>query len=176
MHIAIALLGLAGALGYYFWRMRASQAAATDLFDVANDVRLAARRFGFKRQANVHPVDSIDDPRLGAAGIVMAIASLDHAVSQAEIDTAKLQCQVKFGISKQEADEIVTFGRWIADQCGSSSEAVRRLSKRVSYLAGDEAMPDLLDMSQAVATAEGKGLDEYDREALATIRRIFKGR
>ncbi|QLQ20376.1 MAG: hypothetical protein HZT43_19915 [Exiguobacterium profundum] len=62
MPFFIALLG-ALAAGYYFWR-RSRNAAniATELMDVASDVRLAARRFGFKRQADIHPVEAVEDP------------------------------------------------------------------------------------------------------------------
>jgi len=64
MPFLIALLGIIGVA--YVWANRARNArdAVGDIADMANDVRLAARRFGFSRKMNVHPVESIEDPRL----------------------------------------------------------------------------------------------------------------
>jgi len=42
--------------------------------DAARDVRRAARRFGFRRQTNLHPAEPIDDTRVAAAGILTALA------------------------------------------------------------------------------------------------------
>jgi hypothetical protein len=33
------------------------------VLDMANDVRLAARRFSFQRRVNIHPVESLEGPR-----------------------------------------------------------------------------------------------------------------
>ena len=60
MPYIIAQLGfLAGA---YFWMIRARAAAdaARDLTGVAQDVMAAARRFGFRRRLNTHPVESLE--------------------------------------------------------------------------------------------------------------------
>jgi len=52
MPFILALLGIIGAA--YFWAQRASNArnVVGDVADMANDVRLAARRFGFSRKMN----------------------------------------------------------------------------------------------------------------------------
>ena len=76
-----------------------------------------------------------------------------------------------FGVSDREALDMVSFGRWIADQCGTNDEAVRRLSKVIAKEAGVEAGPDLVRMVTEVATADGRDLDEDETAALDTIRR-----
>lgn len=50
MPFLIAIITAAGA--FYFWTMRARNAAdaAHNVIDMANDVRLAARRFGFTKK------------------------------------------------------------------------------------------------------------------------------
>ncbi len=173
MPVLIAILGALAAAGIWYWRLRNAGEIARDLTEVANDVRLAARRFGFRRRANVHPVDCIDDARMAAAGIVMGIAEMDGALTEAEIRTASLQFQSVFDTPKDEADELVTFGRWIANQSPSREEGVRRLSKRLLALAGLEVGSDLVRMVQTVATADGGALNEDASDALQTIRRYF---
>ena len=67
MPFILGLLGLIAAA--YFWANRARNAAnmTNDLAGMASDVLSAARRFGFSRKLNLHPVESIDDPKLVTA-------------------------------------------------------------------------------------------------------------
>ncbi|MDU8943816.1 hypothetical protein [Ovoidimarina sediminis] len=80
----IVIGALAILTGAYLWYLRYQNArdAAETLVDAANDVRLAARRFGFRRKANVHPAECVDDPRLGALAIAAAMMQMDHAWSR----------------------------------------------------------------------------------------------
>ena len=170
MPVIVFILGILAAAGVWYYRAQAARRGAADLLDAANDVRLAARRFGFKRRVNVHPVDSIDDARLAGAGIVQAIAGMAGPL-RAETETAiVLQFQSVFGVGKDEAAEISIFGRWVAEQCGTRAEAVRRLAKRLNELAGIAARQDLLRMIEAVVPDMG----EDERDALRTLDRAFK--
>ena len=170
MPVLVFILGILAAAGIWYYRAQAAQRTATDLLDAANDVRLAARRFGCRRKSNVHPVDSIDDARLAAAGIVHAVASMGAPLTQESERAINLQFQSVFGADKTEAAEISTFGAWIARQCGTKSEAVRRLGKRLHDLAGIDARQDLLRMIEAVVPQMGE--DELD--ALRTLDRAFR--
>ncbi len=171
MPVILAILSALTVAGIWYYRMQAARDAADTLLDAANDVRLAARRFGFRMRNKTHPADCVDDPRVAAAGIVLAIAAMDSDLTQAEIDTLSIQCQSKFGIEPGEAEEIITLGRWLITQCVNKDEAVRRLTRRVVEKAGPEAAPDLLEM---IAKVAGDGLaDDRAQDALATIKRLF---
>ena len=173
MPILIMIIGAISAAAFWYYRMQAAQRGAADLLDAANDVRLAARRFGFKRKLNVHPADSIEDPRLAAAGIVSAFAGMSGPVERSQTDIMIIQFQSVFGASKEEAAEFATFGRWIAEQCGTRSEAVRRLSKKLANLAGAEALPDLERIIDATLKAEQREDGEEEKEAMDQLRRRF---
>ncbi|QHQ35978.1 hypothetical protein [Algicella marina] len=173
MPVLVALLGFLAAAGYWYFRIRDAGGTARDLADAANDVRLAARRFGFRSRANIHPIDCIEDARMAAAGITVAVAEMDGALTQAEKDTAIVQFQSVFDVSKSDAEELFTFGRWIASQSGTRAEAVRRLTKKLVSLAGAEAGPDLIRLVKAVGMAEGNILHDDAEDALQTIRRYF---
>ena len=91
----------------------------------------------------------------------------------AEIAALSKAAQDTFDVSEREALDMVSFGRWIADQCGTAGEAVRRLSKVVSKLAGAEAASDLVAMISDVATADGRELGEEELDAIETVRRTL---
>ena len=173
MPVILAVLSALAAAGFWYWRVKAANDVAAGLFDAANDVRLAARRFGYQMRNKTHPADSVDDARLAAAGVVAAAAGLSSEFNQDDMDAATVQFQSKFDINKKEAEEIVIFGKWLATQCGTKDEAVRRLSKRVFKLAGMDAGPDLIDMVQTVAKVDMADRDSREADALTVIRRIF---
>ncbi|MEM9010700.1 MAG: hypothetical protein AAGE18_05690 [Pseudomonadota bacterium] len=172
MPVLLAVLGAIGAGLFWYARMRAAGETARDLVDAANDVRLAARRLGYRIRRNDHPADAVDDARIAAAGIVFAIAEMEQMVTQAGVDAFLAEARSRFGVNHEEAEEITAVGRWVAQQCQTKAEAVRRLSKRLRDLAGAEALPDLEAMIDAVADPGGRGLSEVGADALATLRRV----
>lgn len=173
MHIIIGLITLIGILGVWYFRFKQTRDASGEILDGVNDVRLAARRLMYKRKHKTHPADSVDDPRLAAAGIVVAIATMDTPISQAEIEAMTKSAQKTFDVTEREALDIVSFGRWVAGQCTTNQEAVRRLSKVINQLAGPEAGPDLVAMITTVATADGNELGENEADAIDTVRRTL---
>lgn len=171
MHIIAILIALVGGLAVWYWRIKMAREAGSQVLDAANDVRLAARRLMYKHKHNTHPADSVEDPRLAASGIAVAVATMDAPISQAEIAAlTRGACEI-FDISEREALDMVSFGRWVSDQCGTNDEAVRRLVKVVAKQAGPEAGPDLVRLVSDVATAGGHDLGAEEADALDTIRR-----
>ncbi|WP_316013013.1 TerB family tellurite resistance protein [Roseobacter sp. HKCCA0434] len=173
MHILILLIGAISAAGIWYWRFQRARDVGTDLLDAANDVRLAARRLGFRRRTNVHPVKTVEDPRLAATGILVALAELDGALSQSEITAIRRETARVFGADLAEADELLTVGRWIVAQCNGAEMAVRRLSRRLAKLSGPEVLPDLEQMADTVLRADGRDPDSRDTDAVALMRRAF---
>ena len=173
MSVFLGLLALLCVAAIWYWRVKGAREAGAEVVDARNDVRLATRRLMLRRNAHAHPADTVDDPRLAAAGIIVAIATIDGPITQAEIARLKRAAQETFEVSEREALDILSFGRWIAGQCTSNAEAVRRLSKVVLKTAGPEAGPDLLRMIREVSTADGGELGEEERDALETVRRTF---
>lgn len=173
MHILIGVITLAGALAIWYWRFKMAREAGGELLNAADDLRASVRRLMYKQKHNKHPADSIDDARLAASGIAVAVATMDAPLSQAEIGALTDSAKRTFAVTSQEADDIVAFGRWIADQCGTQGEAVRRLSKALLRTAGADAGPDMLRMINDVATADGRALSETERDAMDTVRRTL---
>ena len=91
MPVLIALAGLAVGVYFFLIRTRNAAHAAGDLLDMANDVRLAARRFGFRRQANAHPIEAIEDSNLAIAALTVGFLELDGLPTQDQFDRLVVQ-------------------------------------------------------------------------------------
>ncbi len=85
MPVILAILGAIGAALIYYIRTRGPIDSGRDLIEAAHDVRLAARRFGFKRNASRHPAEDIDDPKVAIGGIAVAFLEMDDLPANVEV-------------------------------------------------------------------------------------------
>lgn len=168
-----ALLGLLAFLGLAILCWTRFTDARRAGVEAPRDVRLNVRRLMHGNAGDAHPADTVDDARLAAAGVIVAVATMDGPIGQAEIGRLKRSAQETFGITEREALDVVSYGRWIAGECTTNGEAVRRLAKAVLRLAGPEAGPDLVRMIEEVATAGGASMGAEEREAVAAVRHTF---
>lgn len=174
MHIILGLLAIAGAALVWYYRARHAADIASELTDAARDVRLAARRFGFRRRATLHPADSIDDARVAASGILNALARSLGPLTDSRQTAMVLQMQSVFDIPAAEARELAALGGWMADQCGAPGQAVIRLSRRLHRLTGAATLPDMERMIHRIF-AENGALPEDVAAGLLDLRRILHG-
>ena len=173
MPFLIALLGIA--VGAYIWAQRARHArdVAGDVAEMANDVRLAARRFGFRRKTNLHPVESIEDPRLAIAAIATAFIELDDLPTAEQRQRLTVQLRSKLRADADEAEEMEVLGRWFMTECGGPEAAVARISRKLYKLGGSEQTEPLMDVLKGAV--EG-GLSDRQRDALEDITRALRVR
>lgn len=173
MPFILALLSAAAVA--YFWFNRARNAAdiAGDLANVANDVRLAARRFGFRRRANIHPVESIEDPDVAVAALAAAFLELD------DLPTAEQRAALEGGLARslalpqKDAAELTVLGHWFVGECGTPGQAVARISRKLFKLNGADSFEPLMDVLGAIAAA-GNGLSYNQKDALEDVKRAFQ--
>ena len=174
MPVILAVVGVVTAVLFFVLRARNAAHAATDLIDMANDVRLAARRFGFRRRADIHPAESIEDHRVAMAGISSAFLELDDLPTSDQRAALTRSMQDTLDLSKQDADELTILGRWIANECGTPDAAVSRLSRKLVRLAGQESFTPLLTILNATLAAGSTGLNTKQKEALDDVKRAFR--
>ena len=170
------LIAIAGILvTAYIWANRASRArdVAGDVVDMANDVRLAARRFGFRRQTNLHPVESIEDPRLAIAAVATAFIELDDLPTTEVRQRLMVQLRSKLRADADEAQEMEVLGRWFMTECGGAEPAIARLSRKLYKLGGAEQMEPLMDVLKGTVK---EGLSDRQRDALEDITRAMRVR
>ena len=171
MHVLLAVLGIAAGIGIWIWRARNAASAASELVDVADDLRAAVRRFGFNRKANVNPLDDIEDVRLAGAGILVAFANMDDVLSREEIAAIARECGTAFEVETAEAEQITAYGRWLIQQSNNMDEAIRRLGRNLETKLSAAEKQQLFGMIERVAGLEGGGLSDAQRYAMVQLSR-----
>ena len=171
------ILGLlAAAAGAYFWLNRARNAAfmASDLAGMAQDVMGAARRFGFRRQANVHPVDSLDDADVAIAALAIGYLELGGLPRAEQLEALTRSLQHHLGQSHDQAQEALILGRWLITECGGPGPGIDRLGRRLWKLRGAAGFQPMMDVMKDVADAGDGTTSARQSEALDTLARTFR--
>ena len=173
MPFVLALL--AALAGAYFWINRARGAArgAQELADMAGDVMSAARRFGFRRRANIHPVDSIEDPALAIAGAGIAFLELGGLPSAEQQAALAVSLQAQLDLPADRAAEALILGRWLMSECGGPEPALTRLARRLYKMDAGQLTP-LMAVMKDVAAAGRAEMSAKQREAIDDIARAFR--
>ena len=172
MPFLIALAGIAAAVYFFVIRARNAADVAHDVVDMANDVRLAARRFGFVRRTNVHPVESIDDPRLAIAALATAFLELDDLPTAEQRAALTLQLRTTLRADTAEAEEMSVLGHWFVSECGGPQPAIARLSRKLMKQDGVAQVDPLLTVLGKITGPAG--LSDKQRDALDDIKRAFR--
>jgi hypothetical protein len=175
MPYLIALLGLLGGAAFWFYRMRAAGQAAQDLVGVAQDVISAARRFGFRRRYNEHPVDSLQDADVAIAGAALAFLDLASLPTAEQQDALLISLQSRLGHDKAKAEEAMILGRWLVTECGGSDAALKRFSRKLVKMKGTDALQPLMQVVRDVAASGRDGaLSTRQKDSLDDIARTFR--
>ncbi|MFV0411017.1 MAG: hypothetical protein ACK5LJ_15360 [Paracoccus sp. (in: a-proteobacteria)] len=146
--------------------------AAREISNIAGDMMNAPRRFGFRRRANAHPVEGVDDPKLAAASIALAFLELNGMSSRDDQYALAATLSRQQAIPHDDIDEMMVLGRWLIGECQGPQPAITRLTKRLRQL--DAAgFQTLLPILNEIGTRSG-GLSQRQREALDEIARILK--
>lgn len=170
MHIVIAAAGILTAVYFLVIRARNAAEITHELMDMADDVRAAARRLGFRRNKAMHPVDAVDDPNTAAATVAMAYMELHGLPTEETRDALLRALQTTLDVTLKEAGELMVLGRWLMHECQGPAPAIARASKRLYALSGGDIAP-LLTILKPVTSDP---LSDRQREALADIRRAFR--
>ena len=175
MPVFLAILAAAG--GVICWMLRARNAAhaVRDLADMAGDLTAAARRFGFRRRAGVHPVDALDDPQVAIAGLGMAMMELGGLPSQEQQQALLVSLQRHLDHDHEKAQEAQLLGRWLMMQCGGAQPGFSRLARRLAKLGGAEVFdPCMAVLRDVIAAAQNPEMTPQQKDALHDLSAAFK--
>lgn len=174
MPVLLGLLGLVAVA--YIWIVRARNAAEMthEIAGVASDVLAAARRLGFRRRNNVHPVDDIDDTGLAIGALGLAFLELGGLPNAEDHDALMRALQSHLGQNLTEAEETLILGRWLVSQAGGPQQSIARLAKRLQKLDRAGTLEPLMQVLNAVGLSARGGLSERQKDALADIARLFR--
>ena len=174
MPILITILGAITAIGIWVWRMRNAADTAHEILDVANDIRAAARRFGFRRNHNRHPVEDIEDSNIAIAGIAVSFLELDDYPTQEEKDAMIRGLQAELGLNMTDAGEIAVLGRWMMTQCNGAQSAIDRLSRKLYKLDKANAFTPLMSVLKTMLNEAEGPMNDKQKGALEDIQGAFK--
>ena len=172
MGFVAMLLAVAAGVGVWMYRARNAADAAQTVFDMASDAKAAARRFGYHRKHNKSPLDTVDDPRLSAAAMLVAMAKLDGDLSRDQIERITRECIETFDVDAAEGADMTAFGRWLS-QHGEPEEVLRRLARSLRGSMDAERQTSLYAMLERVAAIEGGEVSERQTRAVEMVRRTF---
>jgi uncharacterized tellurite resistance protein B-like protein len=172
LHILLAALGILAAAAFWIYRIRQTADSTHVVLDAAQDVKAAARRFGFQTRANQHPSEGTDDPRVTAAALLVLVAETDGGISRAEQTAILKQLQIVFQMSGSDADELYTFAKWLASQSSSPDDMIRRVIKRTVDLGGRDTLPDLISMVRAVGEADTATITDDTAQVIEKLKQL----
>ncbi len=172
MPIIGLVLAIIGGIAIWYYRMQAAREASETLFDAANDVRLAAKRFAYRRRVKTHPLDCVEDARVAALGIAASVVQIERGWDKDISDTLIRQAQSLFDIDVKEASEMVVLAKWLSDQTTMRADAARRLARRVRALVGPAALPDLQRLLALLVGPEGSASENVEDARAAIIREL----
>lgn len=172
MPVLIAIAGALIAASVWYLRVRSAGVAARELTYMAKDVVGAARALGFRRRANVHPAESVDDPALAVAAIGIAFLELDDLPSREDRERLTNSISRHTGNSMAKTAEMAIVGRWLVNECHGPQPAITRLTRRLAKL-DSQAFQTLLPVLNDVGQGAG-GLSQRQREALDEAARQMK--
>jgi len=172
MGFVAMLMALAAGVGIWMYRARNAADAAQSVFEMASDAKAAARRFGYRRKNNKSPLDTVDDPRLSAAGMLVAIAKLDGDISRDQVERITRECIETFEVGAAEGADMTAIGRWLSQQ-GEPEEVLRRLARSMRGSLDADRLESLYGMLERVASVEGGEVSERQTSAIEMVRRTF---
>lgn len=160
MHILLGLAAVVGGIVFWIWRMKTTASAAKEVIEVADDVRAAVRRFGYRRSADKNPLETVDDPRLAAVGVLASVAKMDGDYTREQMTAIQEECARVFAASNKDAEQIAAYGRWLAQQSDNPEEVIRRLTGCLSKSLGPAERQEFLGMVERVSAVEGGGASD----------------
>ena len=143
MHILIGFLTLLAGAAFWIYRMRDAGRAVGEVVDAAERARGYWRRKKFLSKAEGSVVTAIDDPVVGAAVMMVAVASLKGAISD---EANKLIMRQQANISGRDPTEDITFAKWVVDQSSDPDNISLKLASVWNAKLTDEQRRELVPL------------------------------
>lgn len=149
MHI-IAFLGVVvGAISIWYWRYKMMRDVGSDVLDAAGRLRGAYRMHNFKRKAESSVLASVDDPALGAAIFLFALAN--EADGTAHLAGPEIRRQLASIVPADKMDEFIAYAEWAAKSVVDARDCVRRFRTLWREHLTVSERGELVGMAEAVA-------------------------
>lgn len=173
MHIILAILGVVGTAAVWIMRMRAAAQASQFVWNAASEVIAAAKRFHYQPKQKENPIDAIDSPELALAALGAGFLELGGLPTRDQRDAMHRSLARAVHMTLNDAEEMSTLARWIVNEAGGPRANMERIAKRLRAMSGADRFPQMMEIFQAIAAADGTGLNDHQRGALEDIKTAF---
>lgn len=136
MHIILGILGLLGAAAYWLFILRRGADVARDGYDAATGAYGKARWWFWKKKNIRAPHQLIDDPRVSATALVLALFREDGVISDTQWTFMRNNLRVMLSESKDSFEDILAQARFSISEMRDSG---RFATKQAQFLAGSLA-------------------------------------
>ncbi len=167
MHILLGVLGILGAIGYYWFVIRNASDAVGEIANAAGKARGAYRRNQFRKKADASTINAIDDPRLAAVVMAVAVASCEGDMS-AEQDAVLREAMTDI-LGIDEPVEDLTFAKWAVRENTDPNNISMRLSRLWTGSLDMSERLQFVDMVTRVAQAGGE-VSHVQTEAIGRLK------
>jgi uncharacterized tellurite resistance protein B-like protein len=173
MHILAILGAVVGVLLFALFRMQQAANATRDIVDAADEARGLFRRWSWRRKHVRHLLDTVDDGREAAAAMMVAVAQSDGGITDRERAAITDEMAKRFGATPDQAEALFARARWLVKDSADAAEVFRRLTPVIQRTCGPTERSDLIEMLEAVASADGAA-DDIVVQDIAKFARTLK--
>lgn len=127
MHIILALAGVIGAIGFWYWRFKSAKETADEITDMARTAWGKWKRYKFRKKAEAAPVEAVDDPVAAAVIMMIAVAQEERPLTPAAETAIREEVTKTMGIP--DPTELLVFGKWVASDVEDANNVSLRYTK-----------------------------------------------
>jgi hypothetical protein len=172
MHIVMTVMSLVGAGLFWWYRIHAAGNAVRELSDMAGRARGAVKRRRFRNRAAESPFAAIDDPVVGAATLIIAMAQ-DQGVFDDEAERRLREALLPVATDSGLVDEAVIYGKWAAGQSAEASTAIRHVAPYLAQVLTPAERGQLMTMAETVIEA-ATGASSGRRPQVLSLQNALK--
>lgn len=148
-----ALIAILGGAAVWWWRFKMVSEAANDVTDVAGRAWGKYKRNKFRKKVEDSPLQTVDDP--ATAAVVMMYAMAKEAGPLTEKVEAAIRLEVAATMKINDADELITFGKWVASHATDANNVTLRYAKLWTGALSASECREFTDMVERVADVAG---------------------
>jgi uncharacterized tellurite resistance protein B-like protein len=151
MAILGVIAALIGAVSFALWRLNAAADAVRNLTGAAEDAHGLWRRLTWRRKLAKDRLELITDPREAAAGMMVAVAQSDGALTERETAALTAEFRKAFEMTGAQASELLAQARWTVGEVRDLDRCLFKLGQVLDV----EQKRDVLGLIERLAAAEG---------------------
>ncbi|MGI9406687.1 MAG: TerB family tellurite resistance protein [Hyphomicrobiaceae bacterium] len=173
MHILAGLLSALAVIGVIVYRlyMISQSRMGQDLADAAGGVQKHLRRRSWQKKLG-DPLRDIDDARVAATAMMVALAQSDSPLSEREEGVISALMKTNFETDDKLTGELLAHARWLVRDVTEPENCFRKVKPVILASCGEKERAELIEMMNAVAAAGSAPEDQ--KAVVARLAHILK--